>query len=218
MGTTKLCERVVMLRSTPTHSDKVQQILTQLFTEDNVTDIKTLREYIFVPMMIVGDKDRSILQGVLRTQQLFRMNVYHYIVANVWNINIQFQVPVLQEFATTAADTDVEMTDQTEQKHETSAETNNDDATEKGTSKDKSPFEADPVATEPYSLREWFYDFTDTIYPTADDNKLLVLCEKQKSIKVLQILHNLVDIVGTDFPETQHLRHTLVKTNKIRLC
>lgn len=67
VGKSKLGERVVMIRSTPTHSDKVQQILTQLFTEANTTDIKTLRKYIFVPMMIVGDEDRSTLQGILRT-------------------------------------------------------------------------------------------------------------------------------------------------------
>ena len=59
VGTTKLGERVVMLRSTPTHSEKVQQILTQLFTENTITDIQTLRKYIFVPLMIAGDEDRS---------------------------------------------------------------------------------------------------------------------------------------------------------------
>ena len=52
-----------MLRSTPTHNDQVQTILTQLFTADNTTDIQTLRKYIFVPMMIAGDEDRSTLQG-----------------------------------------------------------------------------------------------------------------------------------------------------------
>ena len=71
VGSTKLGERVVMLRSTPTHSDKVQQILTQLFTGDDTTDIQTLRKYIFVPLLIVGDEDWSTLQEVLRTQQLF---------------------------------------------------------------------------------------------------------------------------------------------------
>lgn len=134
------------------------------------------------------------------------MNVHHFIVTNVWNINKQFQVPVLQETITTEDDIDVEMTDNTAQVKESLTETNNEDEQEDDNPHDKSLSENQPT-TEPYSLREWFYDLTDTdnealihaVYPTADDNKLLVLCEKQKSIKVLHILHNLADIAGTDF-------------------
>ena len=63
--------------------------------------------------------------------------------------------------------------------------------------------------TEPYSLREWFYDLTDVdgesliyaIYPSADSNKVYVLCEKQRAIKTLQVLHNLVDLVSLEFPD-----------------
>lgn len=95
VGNVKIGERVLMLRSTPTHNEKVQHVLTQLFTADNTTDIQTLRKYIFVPMMIAGDDDRSTLQGVLRTQQMFRQNVYHYIVTNIWNMHKQFQVSAL---------------------------------------------------------------------------------------------------------------------------
>ena len=92
MGQNKIGEQVVMLRSTPAHSKRVQHVLTQLFTDNNTTDIKTLKKYMFVPISIVGDDDRSTLQGVLRTQQMFRQNVHHYIVTNAWDITKQFHL------------------------------------------------------------------------------------------------------------------------------
>ena len=158
VGSIKLGERVVMLRSTPTHSDKVQQILTQLFTGDDTTDIQTLRKYIFVPLLIVGDEDRSTLQGVLRAQQLFRTNVYHYIITKIWNITQQFQLPVLSPH-----DEDVDMeaqNDEAQNEHNDNTEALAQDDT-LSTQKESDTVESTTGATEAYSLREWFYDLTD---------------------------------------------------------
>ena len=209
----KLGERVVMLRSTPTHSEQVQQVLTQLFTAEDTTDIQTLRKYIFVPLMIAGDDDRTTLQGVLRTQQLFRQNVQHYIVTNIWNITKQFQVMVLQQ---DQLDEEMENVDDTDDVHNNDKEPNmsttkasDTNTTANATSTSDSDPNVNTQATELYSLREWFYDLTDTdnepllhaVYPPADENKIFILCEKQKGVKVLNLLHNLVDIAGIDFPE-----------------
>ena len=57
-----------MLRSTPSHAELVQKILTTIFSTDNTTDIKTLRKYMFVPISIAGDNDKSTLYGLVRTQ------------------------------------------------------------------------------------------------------------------------------------------------------
>ena len=74
-GLEKLSEKVVMIRSTPRQSEDFQQIIIDLFAETNTTDIKSLRKYIFVPLSIVGDADKSTLQGLIRTQRNFRNNV-----------------------------------------------------------------------------------------------------------------------------------------------
>ena len=210
VGPTKLGERVVMLRSTPTHSEKIQNVLTQLFTEDNTTDIQTLRKYIFVPMQIVGDEDRSTLQGVLRTQQMFRNNVYHYIISNIWNFTQQFQLPIINDQDDdTYMETDESTTHASNEanKSETLPTHTEDNSNDPKCTKDMESNSHSPT-TEAYSLREWFYDLMDVdneplihaAYPTADANKIFVLCEKSKSIKVLQTLHNLVELVSIDFP------------------
>ena len=85
-------EKVVMLRSTPPHSERVQQVLTDLFSGTNTTNIQSLQKYMFVPMKIVGDENKQMIQWVLRNQQTFRKNVYHYIITNIWNITHQFQI------------------------------------------------------------------------------------------------------------------------------
>ena len=222
VGSKKIGERVVMLRSTPTHSERVQNVLTHLFTEDDSTDIHTLRKYIFVPLTIVGDDDRSTLQGLLRTQQMFRQNVQHYIINNIWNLDKQFQVPaqeILEEVTLTDAQSNdtnstnnEQAVDQDTHKTVTQEDTMMDtdmetsetlhDEEDNDTSNDTPP-------TEPYSLREWFYDLSDvdteplihSIYPSTDDNKVYLLCEKRRAVKVLQILHNLVEIASIDFPD-----------------
>ena len=209
IGTTKLGERVVILRSTPTHNEQVQHILTQLFTADNTTDIQTLRKYIFVPMIIAGDDDRSTLQGVLRTQQLFRKNVQHYIVTNIWDITKQFPVPTLQQDSVDEEMENVEDADDGDPNAVAITTQTQDDTASTDPAPDVDTNNTEPPTTELYSLREWFYDLTDTdgepllhaVYPSADTNKIFVLCEKRKSVKVLQLLHNLVNIVELDFPD-----------------
>lgn len=226
VGTTKVGERVLMLRSTPTHSERVQNVLTQLFTKDNTTDIKTLKKYMFVPMTIVGDDDRFTLQRVLRTQQMFRQNVQHYIITNVMHIKTPFQVPIqMQENPPPpASDSNSSNPNHSEPALVTQEGENNNEpevdkdgdtamASPEATNTDddaQSNFstEKDPPTTEPYSLREWFYDLQDidgeslihSFYPSTDANKVYLLCEKLRAVKVLQLLLNLVAMVGLDFP------------------
>lgn len=210
---TKVGERVVMLRSTPTHSEKIQHTLTQLFAADNTTDITTLRKYMFVPLMIVGDDNKTTLQGLLRTQQLFRQNVYHYIINGMTNITHQFQV-LAPSIENTDNDSQPDNTDATQERDSDSPSdsntspttSNNNDGNTSQTP--QSTENATKPPTEPYSLREWFYDLTDVdneplihaLYPSSDASKSFLLCEKGKSVKVLQLLHNVVDLVGIDFP------------------
>ena len=76
-GLHKVSEKVVMLRSTSSHSEKVQSILTNLFSDTNETNIYSLRKYMFVPISIAGDNEKVTIQGLVKTQQNFRTNVYH---------------------------------------------------------------------------------------------------------------------------------------------
>lgn len=216
----ELGERVVMLRSTPTHSEQVQQVLTQLFIADDATDTQTLRKYIFVPLRIAGDEDRSTLQGVLRTQQMLRQNVQHYIVTDIWNITKQYQVETIQqddpdeEMENSAAEVETQ-----DEANDNSTENNQIDNENSSNGNDTQLSPSDTAAlapaTEPYSLREWFYDLTDTdnepllhaVYPSSDANKIFVLCEKQKAVKVLKLLHNLVDMASIDFPDEALLEY-----------
>lgn len=93
-GLEKMSEKVVMIRSTPRQSKNFQQILTDLFVEDNTTDIKSLQKYMFVPLFMVGDSDKSTLQGLARTQHNFRNNVYNYIITNIYNIEDTLPVTI----------------------------------------------------------------------------------------------------------------------------
>ena len=86
----KVSEKVVMLRSTPSHFEKVQSISTNLFSDTNETNISSLRKYMFVPISIVGDNNKASIQGLVKTQQNFRTNVYHCIVTNVSNYETAF--------------------------------------------------------------------------------------------------------------------------------
>lgn len=40
-----------------------------------------------------------------------------------------------------------------------------------------------------------------SLYPSVDDGKVFLLCEKSKAITVLQLLHNIVEIAAQVFPE-----------------
>ena len=94
-----------MLRSTPSHSEKVQSILTQLFSDSDESDIMSLRKCMFVPISIAGDSEKVTILGLVKTQQNFRQNVYHYIVTNTNNYETQFPVTFLSnEEATTDTD------------------------------------------------------------------------------------------------------------------
>ena len=199
-GLNQANERVLMIRSTPSHSEAVQKILITLFSADNNTEIKTLRKYMFVPVSIAGDHDKTTLLGLVRTQHNFRRNVYHYIVINVNDFQRQFQVPIQPETS------DTNMTDMTGQ--DTSDQTGQASSNETDSSSPDQPTDSDPIL-EPYSLREWLYDMQDdkgeplihATYPSADKGKKFVLCEKSKSIQVLQLLHNLIDLTAHVFPD-----------------
>ena len=210
---TKMGERAVMLRSTPTHSERVQQVLTQLLTEDDVTDVKTLKKYMFVPITVVGDDDRSTLQGVLPTQHLFRQNAHHYIATNLWDITKVCQVPELdatayepnesiQNLNPPNQETTTDMTANTTANDATPTDSTDDVDMDASTDPDANKETTNTPTTEPYSLREWFYDLTDTdgkslvhaVYPSSESNKVCILCEKQRAVKVLKVNHNLVDL------------------------
>ena len=209
VGLSKFSEKVVMLRSTPTHTENVQQLLTELFSDDNEQDIKFLRKYIFVPIVIAGDNDRATLQGILRTQRNFRTNVYHYIVTNVNEFSLRFQVPIpdsyedaVMEDATSSPDAQHQASDPTEK---STTDHDNGSAAKQDSEKQ----------TEDYSLREWLYDLVDdnndslihSAYPSAETNKVFILCEKAKAVQVLQILHNLVEITDQLFPNEAMLHY-----------
>ena len=194
-GLEKISEKVVMIRSTSRQSENFQQIMTDLFAEDNTTDIQFLRKYMFVPMSIVGDVDKSTLQGLIRPQKNFRNNVYHYIITNVYKIEDKFPVVI-----------DPESTDNEVTAMETDENGNTGSDQHLGT---QDQAQAQEPNQEQYSLRDWMYDLTDTdgeplihaMYPSADSGKAFILCEKAKALTVLQLIHNIVDIASQVFPE-----------------
>ena len=203
-GLSKFRERVVMIRSTPTHSENAQQVLIDTFSETNEDDIKSLRKYMFVPIAIAGDNDKTTLQGVLRTQHNFRTSVYHFIVTNANEFGLKFQVPLPDVLENTATDnsTDTIMQDTTDSSPEIDPGL---DTNESGI-EDQQQQELEPL-TESYSLREWFYDLLDgngenlihAAYPSTETNKIFILCERVKTTQVLQILHNRVEIMDDLF-------------------
>ena len=137
-------ERVIMIRSTPSHSESVQKVLTALFSITTETDVKSLRKYMFVPVSIVGDTDWTTLHGFVCTQHNFRRNVYHHIVTNVYDFHKQFQVPVPSD------DTDETMTDLTGTETSIAIAPSNSDGNQKSSSTMPPP----PGPTlESYSLR-----------------------------------------------------------------
>ena len=209
VGNNKVGEKVVMLRSTTRHNEQIQTFLTNLFDTDNETNIETIRKYVFVPMNFSGDESRIIMQGILRTQQNFRKTVYHYIVTNVKNLctayaitttPMQDQMDTANQMETETPQPDEQDSTEQQQLKDTNIQTQQD------TQKTQQP----PAPTEMYTLREWFYDLMDednepllhSVYPSADTNKIFVLCEKAKAIKVLELLHNLQEAASHDFPQT----------------
>ena len=85
----------------------------------------------------------------------------------------------------------------------------NEKATEETTTENDEATEEQHEKTTTYSLREWLYDLQDdnseplihATYPSAETSKIFVLCEKAKAIKVLQLLHNIIDLSGQLFSE-----------------
>lgn len=126
----------------------------------------------------------------------------------MWEITQEFQVPVLPGLHDTQEDTEMEdvAAESKSQEHDNTNETIKTNDTHGDVQNSDSH---DQPSAEPYSLREWFYDLTDTdgeplihaVYPTADSSKIIILCEKQKSIKVLHLLHNIVQVAGIDFSD-----------------
>lgn len=88
---------MVMIRLIHRQSENFQNILANLFADDNDTNIKTLRKYMFVSISIPGDDTRVTFQGLVRTRGNFRRNVYHCIITNIYKISNIFQVPVVSE-------------------------------------------------------------------------------------------------------------------------
>ena len=205
-GLNRFSEKVVMIRSTPGHSEAVQRILTQLCSDGDETDIQALRKYVFAPMNITGDTDKSTQLGLLRTQHNFRRSVYHYIVTNVSNMTTQF--PVI--FAENTENTDSSPQPESESGEDAhmSDTTTDHNQNDNSSSANEQASGSDPTP-EPYSLREWLYDLTDdnnealihAAYPSTNDAKIFVLCARAKAVQVLHLLHNMVDIASQVFPE-----------------
>ena len=187
-----------MIRSSTRHNEHIQNLLTKIFDATDSTDIQTLRKYVFVPMNLSGDDSRTTMQGIVRTQQNFRKTVHHYIVTNVSNLCTAYAITPPTDNQQMETDEPAEESKQADQE--------NSDTT---TTTENQTQDQDPP-TEMYTLREWFYDLMDdqneplihSVYPSADANKIFVLCEKQKAIKVLELLHNLIEAISQDFPAT----------------
>ena len=203
-GIGKFNEKVLMLRTTPTYCEEVQGILTTLFSDTNETNIHTLRKYVFVPINIAGDHTKSTLQGLVRAQHNFRSNVYHYIVTNIQEFHKQYQI------ATPAREIDHEMQDTTnDESNGVEQHNSNNTVDNKDTGATTSEQNKSDNQTEAYSMREWLYDLQDdndedllhAAYPSADSGKIFVLCEKPKATKVLQLLHNIVELASQVFPD-----------------
>lgn len=75
---TQISEKVVMLRTTPKYNERFQTLLSSICGPDDETDIGSLRKYAFVPMNIPDDANQETSQALLRSQQLFRQNVYFF--------------------------------------------------------------------------------------------------------------------------------------------
>ena len=93
----QLSEKVVMLKTTPKYNEQLQTLLSSLYAETNTTDIGTLRKYAFVHMNLPVDINKEMAQGLLRSQQLFRQNVYYFICKNIFRYDVAFSVPTFNE-------------------------------------------------------------------------------------------------------------------------
>ena len=67
-----------MLRTTPKYNERFQTLLSSIYGPDDETDIGSLRKFAFVSMNIPDDANQETSQALLRSQQLFRQNVYFF--------------------------------------------------------------------------------------------------------------------------------------------
>ena len=209
-STSHIGEKVVMLRTTPKYNEQIQTLLSSLYADSNTTDIGSLRKYAFIPMNIPGDVNNETAQGLLRSQQLFRQNVYYFICKNIFDYDKSFEIPIISFDEEESSENNDNETKTQEQSQPTEHENNTSSTPEDANNQDNTQSET-PTAptTELYSLRDWLYDLDDNsglplihaAYRSAHKGKIFVLCEQTKMTQVLHVLHNIVQYASTVFSD-----------------
>ena len=203
-------EKVVMLRTTPKYNEQIQTLLSSLYAENNTTDIGSLRKYAFIPMSIPGDLNNETAQGLLRSQQLFRQNVYYFICKNIFDYDKSYEIPIENFDDDKPPETTNHSAPASEQSENTEHnDTPNTNANDNSDQNDKTPDTTTKSTTEQYSLRDWLYDLDDNsgsplihgAYRSAHKGKIFVLCEQAKVTQVLHVLHNIVQYASTIFSD-----------------
>ena len=171
----KLAVKVFLLRSNPKFTTKLQQTLSRIYAADSTVNLMTLGRYKFIPLTSNAVVSDEMLQGLLRSQLAYKMNVFVYVCHNIANIENKYKISDSSAAAKDASNQ--------ENNHEK----------QQGDDQNKQTYE--------YSLREWFYDLEDSdgsnlihaVYTVPESNTIKILCERSKRFRVLQLLHELHD-------------------------
>ena len=163
--------KVFLLRSSPKFTSKLQQTMTRIFADNTPIDLGTLHRYKFIPLTSTAVVSDEMQIGLLRSQQVFSLNVFIYVCHNVQKIGQEFDLKDTSE----------------------TTETNPDQA-ENTYSYSLRKWFYDLESADSSNL-------VHAVYSTNDENTIKVLCERSKRFLVLQILHELPTHVQEYFPE-----------------
>ena len=169
---TNVSTKVFLIRTNPKFTSHLQQTMSRIFAQDSTTELGTLHRYKFIPLTSNAVVPDDMLQGLLRSQKAFSENVFVYVCNNIENIDFQYDIPTPHQQA---------QEDQESQK---------------------------APSTHKLSLREWFYaleasdnsNLIHAVYSIPKTTTIKILCERSKHFPVLEILHNILELVNEYFP------------------
>ena len=188
VGESKFVTRVLMLRTSPHYTAKVQQTLSSIYAESSTTDLGTLERYKSVPLTSTTAVSDEMLQGLLRSQAVFTGNVFVYQCNNIHNIDYQYtftyenessdeqdredgEVPEICVYSLRQWMYDIESSDGTSLIH--------------------------------------------AVYNTTNESQIKILCTHAKRYEVLEVLHQLPQYVQQLFPEEAQTKYLPDQTTNL---
>ncbi len=169
-----IAHRVLMARCSSEYVEKMRFFFMKLFDPEESQDIGPVSRYTFVMSMPMGSFSEVHLQQMLKAQIVFKQNVHYFIYMGLKNVDAQ--CTIRQDDANDIGEEVIQVEEEEIQRAQTNS-----------------------LRSLLYSVQDNDGDRIHSVYQSADNERTFILCKPHKKNIVLQMLHNLDNIIETFF-------------------